>query len=59
MSDPCGIVDTIQSNLPVMESVATSACLGAVDTTNNAALTRGEEDDREIHEAPTHTGPGY
>lgn len=53
MSDPCGIVDTIQSNLPVMESVATSACLGAVDTTNNAALTQGEEDDREIHEAPT------
>ena len=54
MSDPCGIVDTIQSNLPAMDSVAASACLGAVDTTNGAAaLTQGEDGERDINEAPS------
>ena len=54
MSDPCGIVDTIQSNMPAMDSVAASACLGAVDTTNGtAALTQGEDDEKDINEAPS------
>lgn len=45
MSDPCGIVDTIQSNLPAIDSVAASACIGAGDTTIGTALTDGDVED--------------
>jgi hypothetical protein len=40
MTDPCGIVDTIQMNL---ESATPVACLGAVDTTVGKTLTDGKE----------------
>ena len=51
MSDPCGIVDTIQNNLPAMDSVASVVCIGAVDTTIGTALTDGEtEDSKEASE---------
>eukprot|EP00531_Pseudo-nitzschia_arenysensis_P001082 CAMPEP_0116123484 /NCGR_PEP_ID=MMETSP0329-20121206/4775_1 /TAXON_ID=697910 /ORGANISM="Pseudo-nitzschia arenysensis, Strain B593" /LENGTH=907 /DNA_ID=CAMNT_0003617407 /DNA_START=110 /DNA_END=2833 /DNA_ORIENTATION=+ len=45
MSDPCGIVDTIQSNLPTIDSVAAVACIGATDTTIGTTLTDGDAED--------------
>ena len=42
MSDPCGIVDTIQSNFPSIDSVTAVACIGAGDTTIGTALTGGD-----------------
>ena len=33
MSDPCGIVDTIQSNLRAIDAAAPALCLGGEDTT--------------------------
>ena len=33
MTDPCGIVDTIQSNLQAMEIESAAKCIGAEDTT--------------------------
>ena len=45
MSDPCGIVDTIQSNFPTIDSVTAVACIGAADTTIGTALTGGDAED--------------
>ena len=53
MSDPCGIVDTIQNNLQGIEyggagdSAAPSACLGAQDTTSGTALLEDSPIDKE------------
>lgn len=69
MSDPCGIVDTIQSNFRAIDSVAPALCLGAEDTTvlplpqseDNAGGSNGASSSKEMSEGqdqPNAAGDG-